>query len=149
MSPRSSMAKRLVLIVGVTTFMAIAPGLTGSTWASSAPGHRNHHTVPPRVQSVSGTWAGSYSGTFTGTFKLTWKESNSKLSGKIMISGFSDVPTNINGALQGTSISFGTVGSRAITYTGSVAGNSMSGTWKMGSAGQTVGTGSWKASKSS
>jgi len=98
---------------------------------------------------VSGTWKGSYSGSFSGTFKLTWTETSSKLSGKIMISAFSNVPTPIHGTLKGTTIQFGTVGSEAITYSGSVSGTSMSGTWKLEANGHVGGTGSWKASKTS
>jgi hypothetical protein len=47
--------------------------------------------------------------------------------------------------VSGGSIRFGTVGSAAITYTGSVSGTSMSGTYQVaGSPG-----GSWSATKSS
>jgi hypothetical protein len=98
---------------------------------------------------VSGTWKGSYTGTFSGTFKLTWQLAKSKLSGTIKISGFGNEATPIHGALQGTSIHFGTVGSQAITYSGSVSGTSMSGTWKLEASGHVGGTGSWNASKSS
>ncbi len=98
---------------------------------------------------MSGTWKGSYSGSFSGTFKLTWTETKSNLSGTIMISGFGNAATPIHGTLKGVSIQFGTVGSEAITYSGSVSGNSMSGTWKLEANGHVGGTGSWKASKSS
>lgn len=93
---------------------------------------------------VSGTWSGKYSGAYTGTFTLTWQQSGSKVSGTIKISSFNNVSTDINGNLQGSSISFGTVGSQAITYTGTVSGNSMSGSWQIqGGTG-----GSWSAAKS-
>ena len=150
MSRRSSISTRLALTVGAAAFVVIAPGWTGPTWASSPPGHANYQAAhAPRGETVSGTWSGSYSGSFTGTFKLTWKEAKSKLSGTIAISGFGNVPTSINGSLKGASIKFGTVGSESITYSGSVAGSSMSGSWKMRAGGRAVGTGSWKASKSS
>ena len=38
---------------------------------------------------------------------------------------------DINGTVNGGTISFGTVGSQAITYSGSVSGDSMSGTYKV------------------
>ncbi len=92
---------------------------------------------------VSGTWSGKYSGAYSGTFTLTWQQSGTSLSGSIKISSFNNAPTDINGNLQGNSISFGTVGSQAITYTGTVSGNSMSGSWQIqGGVG-----GSWSATK--
>jgi hypothetical protein len=45
-------------------------------------------------------------------------------------------------------ISFGTVGSQAITYSGSVSGDSMSGTYKVQTPNGSVG-GSWSATKGS
>ena len=93
---------------------------------------------------VSGTWSGTYSGASSGTFTLTWQQSGTKVSGTIKISSFNNSAIDINGNLQGNAISFGTVGSQAITYTGTVSGNSMSGSWQIqGGAG-----GSWSASKS-
>jgi hypothetical protein len=97
---------------------------------------------------LSGKWSGSYSGSFSGTFNLTWQQSGTQLSGTIMVSGFHNVPTSINGTVKGTSISFGTVGSESITYSGSVSGSSMSGSWTIQAGGRSVGTGSWQASRS-
>ena len=50
--------------------------------------------------------------------------------------------------MNGGTISFGTVGSQAITYSGSVAGGSMSGTYKVQTPNGSVG-GSWSATKGS
>jgi hypothetical protein len=80
---------------------------------------------------------------------LTWQQSGKNLSGTIMVSGFNNVPTTIHGTIQGASIRFGTVGSKSITYSGSVSSNSMSGTWQIQAGGRSMGSGSWKASKSS
>ena len=143
MSLRSSVAAKLAMTAGAAALVTMAPGWTASTWASVAPTHAAHHV------SVSGTWKGSYSGSFSGTFKLSWQQAKSKLSGTIKISGFGNAATPIHGTLQGTAIHFGTVGSEAITYTGSVSGTSMSGTWKLEAEGHVGGTGSWNASKSS
>ena len=92
--------------------------------------------------SLTGTWSGTYRGAFRGTFTLHWTQSKSRLTGTIKLS--SDVGrTNITGTVRGRTISFGTVGnSNAITYSGSVSGTSMSGTYKAGRAG-----GSWSAHK--
>ena len=64
-----------------------------------------------------------------------WKQSGPRLSGTI---------TGIKGAVNGTAISFGTVGSAAITYSGSVSGKSMSGSYQTSGGG-----GSWSAHKTS
>ena len=53
---------------------------------------------------------------------------------------------DINGTVNGGTISFGTVGSQAITYSGSVSGDSMSGTYEVQSGGGSAG-GSWSATK--
>ncbi len=146
MSLRSSIAPKLGAAVSVAALLTMAPGWSSSSWASARlanTAHTTHHS------SLSGTWKGSYSGTFTGTFKLTWTQTKSSLSGTIMISAFSNAPTPIHGTLKGASIQFGTVGSEAITYSGSVSGSSMSGTWKLEANGHVGGTGSWKASKTS
>ena len=79
---------------------------------------------------LSGTWSGQYDGTFQGTFVLDWQQSGSNLSGTIELSSGSGTD-DINGTVNGGTISFGTVGSQAITYSGSVSGDSMSGTYKV------------------
>lgn len=148
MSSRLSMAPRLFLAAGVAALVAIGPVWSNSTWASTPRSHADPQSS--KYGSLSGKWSGTYKGTFGGTFKLTWQESGQSLKGTIEISGFSNVPTSIRGNVRGSSISFGTVGTKSITYSGSVSqGNSMSGNWKMQDHGMSVGAGSWKASKSS
>jgi hypothetical protein len=147
MSWRLLVALRLAFATGVAALVALVPGWSNSTWASTP-----NHTVPVAQHgSLSGKWSGTYSGTFSGTFNLTWQQSGKNLSGTIMISTFKDVPKSIHGTVQGTSIRFGTVGSDAITYSGlvSVSGNSMSGSWQRQHDGRYVDHGSWKASRSS
>lgn len=88
---------------------------------------------------VSGKWSGQYGGAYSGTFKLHWIQSGSNLSGAIKLSA----PANtlaIHGTLNGGTIKFGTVGSVAITYTGTVSGSSMSGSYNTPAGG-----GSWSA----
>jgi hypothetical protein len=82
-------------------------------------------------------------------FRLAWQQSAQNLSGTIVISGFGNVPTSIHGTVHGASIRFGTVGSESITYSGSVSGKSMSGTWNIEADGRSLGHGSWDASRSS
>jgi hypothetical protein len=87
---------------------------------------------------LSGKWKGTYSGTYSGTFVLNWNQSGSKLNGTIDLSTAGTVP--VNGTVDGSSIKFGTVGGSAVHYTGSVSGDSMSGSYT--TAG---GDGSWTA----
>ena len=101
---------------------------------------------PSSGTDLSGTWSGHYSGAFNGTFTLDWQQSGSKLSGTIHLS--SGGSPHINGTVNGDTIRFGTVGSTAITYSGSVSGNSMSGTYKVQTGSGSVG-GPWSASKTS
>jgi hypothetical protein len=96
-------------------------------------------STPASTGSLTGKWTGSYGGTFTGTFTLTWVESSGKLTGTIDLSTSGTVP--LNGTVEGDQITFGTVGSTAVTYTGSVSGDTMSGTYKAG----TAGSGTWQA----
>ena len=150
MSWRLPIAPRLALATSVAALVAVAPGWSNSTWASAPTVQTRYHSAhPPKHGPLSGTWLGSYSGAFSGTFTLTWQQSGQNLSGTIKVSGLNDVPTSINGTVQGAFIRFGTVGSKSITYAGSVSGNSMSGTWKMKAGGRSLGGGSWHASKSS
>jgi hypothetical protein len=91
--------------------------------------------------SLTGTWSGTYRGAYHGTFTLHWTQVNSRLTGTIKLSSVGR--TNITGSVRGSTIRFGTVGSaNAITYSGSVSGKSMSGTYKTGGVG-----GSWSAHK--
>lgn len=110
--------------------------------ATSPPPTSAASTPAPTGTDLSGTWKGSYSGSFSGTFTLQWTQDGSKLTGTIDLS--TDGTPDINGSVTGNTIQFGTVGSSAITYTGTVNGDSMSGSYKVGgSAG-----GSWNATKS-
>lgn len=94
---------------------------------------------------VSGTWSGTYSGTFTGTFHLTWTQTGNNLNGTINLST-SPGDTPLNGTLNGNTITFGTVGSAAVTYTGTISGSHMSGTWQI-AGGPAAAGGSWSANK--
>ena len=118
------------IVTGVVA-VAITVGQLATTAAA---------TNPRRASgSLTGTWSGTYNGAYRGTFILHWTESKSQLTGTIKLSSVGR--TNITGSVRGSTIRFGTVGNaNAITYTGSVSGRSMSGTYKTGGAG-----GSWSA----
>jgi hypothetical protein len=101
-------------------------------------------SVPAALSALSGTWHGQYTGSYSGTFVLSWQQSGATLTGTIALStAGATVP--IHGMVSGSAINFGTVGSSAITYTGSVSGNSMSGNYQV--AGAAGGSGTWTASK--
>jgi hypothetical protein len=95
---------------------------------------------------LSGTWAGTYSGPYQGTFTLTWRQSSSLLSGTIKLSNPPGT-LPIHGTAAGGTIRFGSVGSVAITYSGTVSGSSMSGTYQV-HVGNSA-SGPWSASRAS
>ena len=89
---------------------------------------------------IAGTWSGRYSGAYAGSFTLSWTLSGSILSGTIKLSN----PRGrfgINGSVRGTAIHFGVVKAGA-TYTGTVSGTSMSGSYLT-----QKGPGKWSAHK--
>ena len=122
------------------------PG-SGTKARSSAPATKaaSHTSAAAAPGALSGKWSGQYSGSFNGTFTLTWRQSGSRLHGTIHLSNPGDTMP-INGTINGGAISFGTVGSTAITYSGTVSGGSMSGNYKVHSSQGTSG-GPWSASK--
>lgn len=134
----------LLAVAAVACSSSNEPTSTQSTTpAASSPTSK----PPPSSGSgtdLSGTWSGQYSGAFNGTFTLNWQQSGSTLSGTIHLS--SGQSPSINGTVDGSTIRFGTVGSTAITYSGTVSGNSMSGTYKVKTPSGSVG-GPWSASK--
>lgn len=131
-------------LVGVLA--GASPGWTGATWASANAGHEHPaHNPMAKLGPLSGKWSGKYSGSFTGTFNLAWQEHGNTLSGTIRISAFGNAPTSIHGSVKGASIKFGTVGSKAITYSGSASPSTMSGTWTIRAGGRSLGGGSWTA----
>ena len=121
-----------------STSSTSAPPVSTASAATSAP-------TQTTAGDLSGKWSGQYSGTFQGTFVLDWQQSGSNLSGTIKLSSESGTD-DVNGTVNGGTISFGTVGSQAITYSGSVSGDSMSGTYKVQTPNGSVG-GSWSATK--
>jgi hypothetical protein len=145
------------LLTGIAT-VALAAAMAACSTSNST-SHPNTHTTtrssapkaraasaPKSTSTLAGKWSGTYSGAYNGTFKLNWHQTGSHLHGTILLSN----PGNtlpINGTVNGTAISFGTVGSTAITYTGTVSGNSMSGTYKVATGNGSTG-GPWSASKS-
>jgi threonine dehydrogenase-like Zn-dependent dehydrogenase len=144
---------KIALIVAPGAVLLIAacstaPAKTTTSTTQPAAPAATTSTSPPAAAAttstaLSGTWNGQYSGSYNGTFKLTWQQSNSTLSGSIDVSSLGG-SVAINGTVNGSSIQFGTLGSTQITYTGSVSGSSMSGSWQIANGG---GNGSWSASK--
>jgi Protein kinase domain len=121
---------------------ALGPSATAAASAPSPSPATTPASSPPNATRLSGRWAGVYGGAYSGTFTLRWRQHGTRLHGTITISNPA-AALPINGTVHGTSIRFGTVGSTAITYTGTVSGTSMSGTYRVnGSAG-----GPWHATK--
>lgn len=98
-------------------------------------------TAVPAAVDLSGSWTGQYSGAFSGHFTLTWTQSGATLNGTIVLSS-PPKTLHVNGNVGGTAITFGAVG--GVSYSGSVSGNSMSGTYQVPGGGP---GGTWSASK--
>jgi hypothetical protein len=161
------MARRaggMALVACLGWFVVLAAGCTSGKGKAqiSTPPVRSNISVPSSFSAVlptspapvtpttaagsnvSGSWSGRYSGAFTGTFQLSWQQAGIDLSGTITLSTQSG-PVTLTGTISGDTIFFGTVGSsQAITYSGKVSGNSMSGTYQIGGAPG----GPWSATKS-
>lgn len=118
------------------------PATAGAVAATPPPST----TSPASTSALTGTWSGRYSGAYTGTFRLTWRQSGSTLRGTIKVSSLGGT-VSIHGTVNGSTITFGTVGSStAITYSGTVTGSGMSGRWQIKAPNGTAG-GQWSASK--
>ncbi len=122
-----------------TTSSTSTPPATPTTSAASTPA-----ATPPASSAtdLTGTWSGEYSGAYQGSFNLVWQQSGTSLTGTIKLSTPPQT-LNIHGTLSGSAITFGTVGSLAITYSGTVSGSTMSGQYTVGG---TAG-GPWSAHK--
>ncbi len=147
--PRAAVIAGLGIVVALTVSACGGSGGGGSSStgtstpaAASTPATQVTTTTSTSTTTsdsgLSGKWKGTYSGTYSGTFVLNWNQSGSKLNGTIDLSTAGTVP--VNGTVDGSSIKFGTVGGSAVHYTGSVSGDSMSGSYT--TAG---GDGSWTA----
>jgi hypothetical protein len=122
---------------------------TQSAKANSAAAPAASAPAQPAANSgLSGKWRGQYSGAYQGHFVLRWHQSGSRLIGTITLSTPARGTVPIHGTVQGSTIKFGTVGSEAITYSGSASGSSMSGTWQIKGPNGPAGGGPWSASKS-
>ena len=142
-----SLRRRLPLLslaLPVSAALTICCGNSIATAASSPTAGAPASNVRAAVGPLSGTWSGRYSGAYHGTFTLHWTQSGSQLSGTIKLSTSPNSRPSIKGTVHGSTIRFGTVGSAAITYSGSVSGKSMSGRYRTPGGG-----GSWSAHKTS
>ena len=133
----------LTLALPFSAAMSICWSNSIATAASSPTASAPSSNVRVASGPLSGSWSGKYGGAYHGTFTLHWKQSGSRLSGTIKLSNPNSEPS-IKGTVHGSTIRFGTVGSAAITYSGSVSGKSMSGSYQTPGGG-----GSWSAHKTS
>lgn len=119
------------------TAAPVAAATTPAGVASASP------TPAATAGGVTGSWTGTYSGAYSGTFSLAWTQTGTNLNGTIKLSSPPST-LSITGTLQGSAITFGAVG--GVSYTGSVSGNSMSGTYVVPPG--TSSSGNWSASRS-
>lgn len=141
-----SSSQNAATAVHTSTAKAAAAAPAAATAAAAPAASTAPSSAAPSPAGLSGTWSGHYNGSYQGTFTLTWTQTGSKLSGTIKISAPAST-MGIHGAVDGSSISFGTVGSYGITYTGKISGGSMSGSYQV--ADGSGGGGPWSAAKAS
>lgn len=147
MTPAAALAMTLAACSGSAgPSTSQPPAQQGSSQPAAAPSSSSAAPAAAADSGLSGRWSGQYGGAYHGTFKLHWHQSGARLSGAITISNPGQT-MSIHGKEVGGSIQFGTVGSLAITYSGSVSGNSMSGNYQVNGGGNSSG-GPWSASKS-
>lgn len=158
MKTRTSM-RRFAGALGVIVVMAAG---CGSDDAGTIDGPTTSAAVPTTVAAtpttavasgtatiddLTGRWAGEFQATAptvsNGTFTLEFGGSAPNYTGTIVLAGLCEPSCPITANVAGNAISFGSVGAQAVTYSGTISGNSMSGSYQVGTAGD--GEGTWKA----
>jgi hypothetical protein len=123
----------------VTTAKVSSAAVVAST-AASTPASTT--TAPAMDGDLTGTWNGTYNGSYSGTFTVKWTQNGSNVDGTIALPSVGTTE-QLNGTVSGDKITFGTVGSFAVTYSGTFSGSSMSGSYNVtGSP-----AGNWSATK--
>jgi hypothetical protein len=161
--------RRLTLLAGLSLVLVAGCSMTesGSSGGPSVPvpsmsfvesseSQQPSEAPPPgNASDTTGTWDGTWDidppyETVTGTFTLDLTQSGSTISGPIAMTGTDCEDGNVQGTVNGSSISFGWLASsQTIQFDGTVEGTSMSGTWSSVacSDGVTPLTGTWEAKK--
>jgi hypothetical protein len=126
----------------VTTDKVSSAAVAASTAAASTPASTTTAPATATASDLTGTWNGTYNGSYSGTFTVKWTQSGAKVDGTIALPSVGTTE-QLNGTVSGDKITFGTVGSFAVTYSGTFSGSSMSGTYNVtGSP-----AGNWSATK--
>ena len=126
----------------VTTAKVSSAAVSGVDASVDAGQHDDGSDDGPATADLSGTWNGTYNGSYSGTFTVKWTQSGSNVNGTIALPSVGTTE-RLNGTVSGDKITFGTVGSFAVTYSGTFSGSSMSGTYNVtGSP-----AGNWSATK--
>jgi len=125
------------------TVSAAAAGTTAAQAAVSTAAAAPASATTAPASDLTGTWNGTYNGSYSGTFTVKWTQSGSTVDGTIALPTVGTTE-QLNGTVNGDKITFGTVGSFAVTYSGTFSGSSMSGTYNVASSP----AGNWSATKS-
>ena len=104
---------------------------TTTTATTSATPTASTTALGPLTGSWKGTWVNESPQTAVGTFTLSWAQQGNTLIGAIGVVGSTCLTGgNVTGTVNGSQLSFGAVeGNNMINYTGTVSGNTMSGTY--------------------
>jgi hypothetical protein len=126
----------------VTTAKVSSAAVAASAAAASTPASTTTAPATATASDLTGTWNGTYNGSYSGTFTVKWTQSGANVDGTIALPSVGTTE-QLNGTVSGDKITFGTVGSFAVTYSGTFSGSSMSGTYNVtGSP-----AGNWSATK--
>jgi hypothetical protein len=139
---RPAAALAVLVTVTATVGVLIAVFQRSPTHAPIRPTATSTAPQAPPSLDVSGTWAGLCAGPFNGFCAITWTQTAHALDGTFIASSPPD-NLRISGNLTGSTISFGAGG--VATFTGTVYGSTMSGSYTDIANGK---TGAWSVTLS-
>ena len=119
-----------------------SPGGSGNPVATSAPGA----TEPP-AEAVrwSGTWTNTSPDSATGSLEIAWAQQGSTLEGILAMDGAACFTAGgMQGTIDGEAVAFDVVARDAVSFEGTIAGDSVSGTFSMSCDGS---EGTWQATR--
>jgi hypothetical protein len=120
--------------------------VSATATASASPTPSGSGNLGALTGTWKGTWLNESPQTAAGTFSLSWAQQGDKVFGAIGVVGSTCLSGgNVTGSVSGSVVTFGAVeGNNTINYTGTVSGNTMSGTYTS-ACGNSRGT--WSAVK--
>ena len=133
-----------------TTAGSVAPGVT----ATSSPGASGEPVAtsppdatepPPEAVRWSGTWTNTSPDNATGSLEIAWAQQGSTLEGVLAMDGAACFTAGgMQGTIDGEVVAFEVVARDSVSFEGTIAGDSVSGTFSMSCDGS---EGTWEATR--